>query len=102
MAIVAIGFSLHAVGGESVLSAGKKLTSAIVQFPPNRIMTKQQQLLEKYLSLGWAVDQSAKTKKYIVLKKTGESDRLFLGKNEAVRKGRTVADSISLTFLARR
>lgn len=61
--------------------------------------TKQQQICSKLESAGYQKDRMAKTAKYIVYLIPNSDKKYFVGKNGALRKGKNIADSISLTDL---
>lgn len=63
-------------------------------------MTKQQEICSKLEARGLKRDNSARTSKYIVYN-AGNGVKYFVGKNGALRKGKSIADSISLTGLLR-
>ena len=58
-----------------------------------RMTASQMEGMQYYFKAGWEVDETAKTKKYVVLRHPDQSDKYYLGKRGAVRKGRTVASS---------
>jgi len=57
-----------------------------------------QELFVEYLSgLGFIKNNEKTTRKYICMDSPSRDERLFLGASGAVRKGRSVSDSLSLT-----
>lgn len=58
--------------------------------------TLKQRNLELLQSIGWTVDTSTRVTKYTVLSKPGANYHYYLGNAGAVRRGRTVAESVSV------
>lgn len=58
--------------------------------------TMKQRNLESLQARGWNIDNTTRVTKYTVLSNPGESDHYYLGNAGAVRRGRTVSESISV------
>jgi len=57
-----------------------------------------QELFVEYLKgMGFIQNMEKTTRKYICMEKPNHEDRLFLGGSGAVRRGRSVSDSLSIT-----
>lgn len=59
-------------------------------------MKLQDKFAESLKSEGF-VEVKGRSSKYRVFSKSGKEENYYLGKNGAVRKGKNIADSISLT-----
>lgn len=60
---------------------------------------KRQELLVEYFTKcqGCSINQEKTTRKYTCIDSPSGTDRFFLGPSGAVRKGRSVSDSLSIT-----